>query len=74
MNPLVLEGVGLVTGLRSTGGDQPPSNQRRMILEDMRRRRVATPNAILQSSSTAVVNVRVYVPPLAEKFESISVQ
>ena len=74
MNPIVLEGVGLVTGLRNTGGDLPPSNHRRMILEDMKRRRVPAPNRILQSPTTAVVNVRVFVPPLAAKHQRLDVE
>ena len=71
---IVLQGVGLVTGLNNTGGDLPPSNHRRIILEDMKRRRVANPNQILQHPTTAVVNVRVYVPPLAEKGEQLDVE
>ena len=74
MNPLVLNGVGLVTGLRNTGGDIPPSNHRRNILDEMRRRKVPNPNRILQSPTTAVVNVRVFVPPLARKGEILDVE
>ena len=73
-NFIVLEGVGLVTGLNNTGGDLPPSNHRRIILEDMKRRRVTHPNKILQHPTTAVVNVRVYVPPLAERGEHLDVE
>src|SRR5690606_17089231 len=34
---VVLEGVGLVTQLNGTGGDSPSSNERKAMLDDMRK-------------------------------------
>lgn len=74
MTTPLIEGVGLVTGLDGTGGDVPPSTYRRMILEDMKKRRVENPQKVLQSPSTAVVVVRAYLPPLAQKGDMLDVE
>lgn len=64
---ITLQGVGLVTGLDNTGGDPPPSAFRTTLLNDMRRRGVRNPNAILKSPKTALVVVTAYFPPLIQK-------
>ncbi|WP_459555155.1 flagellar basal body P-ring protein FlgI [Lacunimicrobium album] len=73
-NVVVLEGIGLITGLPNTGGDHPASYERTRLLEDMRRRGVPNPNAILQSPSTALVIVRAYQPVLAKKGDQFDVE
>lgn len=74
LNMVVLEGVGLVTGLNGTGGDSPSSTYRKALLDDMRKRRVEDPNKILASPSTAMVVVRAYLPPLIKKGEHFDVE
>ncbi len=74
LNVIVLQGVGLVTGLRGTGGDPPPSMYRTAMLEDMRKRNIKDPNKILRDPNTALVVVRAYLPPLVEKGEHFDVE
>lgn len=74
LEPTPLEGVGLVTGLQGTGGDPAPSQYRTALLEDMKRRGVRNPNALLQSPNTALVLVRAYLPPLLKKGETLDVE
>ncbi len=74
LNMITLEGVGLVTGLNNTGGDPPPSRYRSTLLDNMRKRKVTNPNAILQSPSTALVIVRAYLPPLVRKGDKFDLE
>jgi flagellar P-ring protein FlgI/HEAT repeat protein len=62
-----VEAVGLVTGLASTGEDPSPSPQRAMLLREMQTRGVANPNQVLASPSNAMVVVRGFLPPGAQK-------
>ena len=73
LNVIRLQGVGLITGLKNTGGDPPPSIYRTAMLEEMRRRGVKNPNQILASPTTALVVVRAYLPPLVRKGEKFDV-
>lgn len=73
-NLIALEGVGLVTGLKGTGGNPPPSVHREALLREMRRRNVKNPNHILRSPSTALVIVKAYLPPLIRKGEKFDVE
>jgi len=74
LNKIILEGVGLVTGLDGTGDDPPPSTYRTALLTEMRRRGVKSPNMILKSPSTALVVVRAELPPLVKKGERFDIQ
>lgn len=74
LNLVLLEGVGLVTGLPGTGGDPPASTYRTALLEEMRKNNVKNPNNILQSPSTALVIVRAYLPPLVEPGDTFDVE
>ena len=74
LHVIVLEGVGLVTGLDRTGDDPPPSMYRTLLLEDMKKRGIHQPNSILRSPSTALVIVRAYLPPLIKKGDSFDVE
>ena len=49
MNYVKVEAVSLVTGLSGTGSDPPPTPQRAMLLDEMKRREVANPNEVLAS-------------------------
>lgn len=74
LNLVTLEGVGLVVGLDGTGGDPPPSAYRTAMLDEMQRRGVRNPNAILRSPNTALVIVRAYLPPMVRKGERFDVE
>lgn len=74
LEPVVLEGVGLVVGLNGTGGDPAPSSFRTALMEDLKKNGVPNPNAILQRPDTALVLVRAYLPPLLKKGEKIDVE
>jgi flagellar basal body P-ring protein FlgI len=74
MEPVVLEGVGLVRGLSGTGGDPAPSQYRSALLEELKKQGFRNPNAILQSPDTALVLVRAYLMPLMKKGERIDVR
>ncbi len=62
-----VETVGLITGLAGTGEDPAPSPQRAMLLHEMQTRGVANPNQVLASPSNAMVLVRGFLPPGAQK-------
>jgi len=74
LEPVVLEGVGLVVGLNGTGGDPAPSSFRTKLMEDLKKNGVPNPNTLLQRPDTALVLVRAYLPPLLKKGEKIDVE
>jgi len=63
MNYVKLEAVAMVTGLRGTGEDPPPTSQRAALLNEMNRREVEHPNEVLASPNTALVLVRAFLRP-----------
>jgi len=63
MNYVKVEAVSLVTGLQGTGSDPPPTPQRALLLDEMKRREVANPNEILASNNTSMVLVRAFLRP-----------
>ncbi len=69
----VVEGVGLVTGLDGTGWDDGPP-YRELMLEDMRKRRFPRPEEFLRSKTTAIVLVRVFIPPLTKRGDRLDVE
>lgn len=69
-----VEAVGLVTGLNDTGSDPPPSQQRQMLVEEMKRRNVDNPHQRLADLSTALVLVRAKMPPGVRKGDRIDVE
>lgn len=73
-NFMVVQGVALVMNLDGTGGDPPPSIYRSRLLDDMRRRQVPKPNAILRSPDTALVLTRAYIPPVVRKGDKFDVE
>ena len=74
LQPVVIEGVGLVVGLNGTGGDPAPSQYRTALMNDLKRRGVPNPNQLLQSPDTALVLVRAYLQPLMKKGETLDVE
>jgi len=74
INAIAVEGVGIVVGLKGTGGNPAPSHYRTALLEDLKRRGVRNPNEILKSSDTALVYLRASLPPLLAKGETVDVQ
>ncbi|MEZ6145664.1 MAG: flagellar basal body P-ring protein FlgI [Planctomycetaceae bacterium] len=69
-----LQGVGLVTNLDGTGGDSASTEERKALLDEMRRRQIDNPNSILRSPYTALVIVTAYLPVLKDEGETIDVQ
>lgn len=74
LQPVTIEGVGLVVGLNGTGGDPAPSFYRTELMNELKRRGVPNPNQVLQSPNTALVLVRAYLPPLMKKGETIDLE
>lgn len=74
MFPVVLENVGLVTGLKGTGSDPKPGPQRSALLSAMQSRGVDRPNAVLASNDTALVLVRAVIRPGIQKGDAFDVE
>ena len=70
----MVQGVGLVVGLDGTGEDPPATPQRKMLLEEMRRRKITDPESLLRSPNTALVVVTMYIPPLVRKGDPLDVE
>ncbi|MGB7344401.1 MAG: flagellar basal body P-ring protein FlgI [Pirellulaceae bacterium] len=73
MQPIVVEGVGVVNGLPGTGGPADPSPFRDQLLEEMKRNDVAKPNQFLELDETALVRVRAMIPPGARRGDPMDV-
>ncbi|MFN9720025.1 MAG: flagellar basal body P-ring protein FlgI [Planctomycetota bacterium] len=73
-NPIVLRGVGLVTGLNGTGGDPSPSALRTQLQNEMNRRNIKNSKQILASRDTALVVVTAYLPPMVRKGQRFDVR
>jgi flagellar basal body P-ring protein FlgI len=74
MYPLVVENVGLVTGLKGTGSDPRPSSQRSELLGEMHRRGVELPNALLESKNASLVVVHGILRPGIQKGDRFDVE
>lgn len=68
-----VEGVALVTRLDGTGSDPEPSSKRNVLLGDMKAHDVYDPAELLASKDTAMVLVQAYIPPAAQKGDSVDV-
>lgn len=73
-DPVIVAGIGLVTGLDGTGGDMPPGRYRSTMEELLRKRGVENPKAELASPNNAIVQVQAAIPPGARKGDPIDVQ
>jgi hypothetical protein len=67
------DAIGLISNLPGTGGIVNPSTQREMILTEMRRHEVLNPELVLDSPSTAMAKIRVYVNPCDTKSDNLDV-
>ena len=74
MFPLQVDGVGLVVQLDGTGGDPPPSTERDMLLNEMKKNRADEPNTVLASRETALVVVRGIIPAGAQAGDRIDLE
>ncbi|WZP00594.1 flagellar basal body P-ring protein FlgI [Isosphaeraceae bacterium EP7] len=71
---LRLEGVGLVVDLDNTGADPPPGVLRARLLDQMKKAGVSDSDKILASKRTALVLVRLIVPPGASPKDRIDAE
>jgi hypothetical protein len=67
------DAIGLISNLPGTGGVVSPSTQREMMLSEMRRHEVLNPEAVIDSPSTAIAKVRVFVNPCDTKSDNLDV-
>lgn len=58
-----IQSFGIVNGLAGTGGVEPPSMQRDMVLAEMKTHNVEDPNTFIDSDSTALVMIEAIIPP-----------
>lgn len=71
MNVVRVDGVALVNALKGTGGPPEPSLLRDQLLDEMRRHEVESPNHVLESKETALVEVRALILPGAQKGDPV---
>jgi hypothetical protein len=71
--PVRLGGVGLVTGLEGTGGENPNDSFRSMLENDLRKARVKNIKELLASPNNAVVIVEAQLPPGVRQGDPIDV-
>ncbi|MEW4452192.1 flagellar basal body P-ring protein FlgI [Bremerella sp. JC817] len=74
LNTAVVKGVTLLTGLRGTGSDPPPSPARDLLLNEMRVREVDQPQMWMKNPNTALVMAEAVIPPGARKGDTIDVR
>jgi flagellar basal body P-ring protein FlgI len=72
--PVRIEAIGLVTGLKATGSDPPPSPQRTELLDEMRANGVENPDKILKTNSTSLVLVQAVLRPGIQAGERFDVE
>ena len=58
-----IQSFGIVNGLAGTGGEEPPSMQRDLLLAEMKTRNIKDPNKFIDSDSTSLVMVEAVIPP-----------
>jgi flagellar basal body P-ring protein FlgI len=71
---MTVEGPALVTGLKDTGSDPPPSAARNTLVADMQARGVVNINKILASPTTALVWVKASLPPGLQKGDPLDIE
>ncbi|QGJ68509.1 Flagellar biosynthesis protein FlgI [Planctomycetales bacterium 10988] len=69
-----VEAVALVTQLKGTGGDPPPSPQRNKLLSILQREETNNPNQVLASPDTALVLVQGFLKPGIRKGDTFDVR
>ncbi len=68
------EATALVVGLLNTGSDPPPGGERAELMADMQARMVDHPNQLLANPANALVEVRAFLPPAAQKGDSLDIE
>ena len=74
MQSVRVDGVGLVNSLPHSGGPAQPSGLRDMLLEEMKRNDVPSPNEYLERDDNALVQVYALVPPGARRGDIVDLQ
>src|SRR5689334_18427372 len=74
MEYVKVESVSLVTGLKGTGSDPPPTPQRAALLDEMKRHDVANPNEVLASLNTSMVLCRAFLRPGIQEGDRFDVE
>ncbi|WP_231756643.1 flagellar basal body P-ring protein FlgI [Lignipirellula cremea] len=74
VNWLKVESIALVTNLRNTGSDPPPSPQRSRLVGEMKQHDVEHPDDVLALPSTSMVIVTAYLPPGVEKDDPLDLE
>ncbi|ADB15984.1 flagellar P-ring protein [Pirellula staleyi DSM 6068] len=74
LNYVKLESVALVTNLANTGSDPAPSSQRQVLIGEMQSHDVKGADQILASPSTSLVLCRTFIPPGAQKGDTLDVE
>ncbi|MDA7950625.1 MAG: flagellar basal body P-ring protein FlgI [Pirellulaceae bacterium] len=74
IDPLPIEGVGLVTNLEGKGGVPQKSPEQDLLLREMRIRGIDNPHEILASPDTAIVLVRGYLPAGVQKGDRFDIE
>lgn len=74
MRPVQVDGVGIVLGLRGTGGPADPCGFRDQLLEELKRDDIRDPNHLLERNDTALVRVRAIVPPGAQRRDRLDLR
>ena len=73
-NPITIENVSLVTGLKGTGSDPRPSSLRDSLVAEMHKRGVTSPNALLGSKDASLVMVRAVLRPGIQRGDRFDVE
>ena len=73
LQPIRVEGIGLVMGLSGTGSEPPQNAYRKMMIEIMKKG-VEAPADVLRSVNASIVLLRAYIPPGARKGDLIDVE
>ncbi|MEM9366722.1 MAG: flagellar basal body P-ring protein FlgI [Planctomycetota bacterium] len=74
LSSIKVDAVAMVNGLAGTGGAPGPSAFRDMLLQEMKVNNIANPDALLEQTDTALVQVQGLIPPGARRGDWIDVQ
>jgi flagellar basal body P-ring protein FlgI len=72
-DPLVVYGVGLVTGLPGTGGEAPPGDERKLLEKELQQHGVTNVKEALSRPDTSMVLLTAVIPPGAQKGSPVDV-
>jgi flagellar basal body P-ring protein FlgI len=66
-----VQSFGIINGLIGTGGSEPPSMQRDVILSDLKLRGTENPNGFIDADHTSIVLVETVIPPGARRGDPV---